>query len=88
MSKTRAGAIFEEIDTIETATRVDEGGTYCTIAPREDTKEEKISVKGRLILCFEFWERTLKASNFVLKIISQGYVLPLNVQPPPLLRAE
>ena len=62
------------------------GGTYSTTVQTNDTSEsdrKEKSVKGRLFSCFDYWEKILNASSFVLKIISQGYLLPLDIQPPP-----
>ena len=77
--------ISEETGTIENATRVGNEDTYCTRAQIGEAEHniDSPSVKGRLFLCYEFWEKTLKASNFVLNIVSNGYFLPINIQPPP-----
>ena len=38
-------------------------------------------VNGRLIKCLDFWKSELKASSFVLNIISDGYKIPFVQQP-------
>ena len=43
--------------------------------------EVVVGVKGRLREKCEFWESTLQASNTIISIIKQGYVLPLTVVP-------
>ena len=43
--------------------------------------EVVVGVKGRLREKCEFWESTLQASDTIISIIKQGYVLPLTVVP-------
>ena len=43
---------------------------------------QAVSVKGKLSQSVEFWRDTLKANNYVLSVISNGYVLPFKEEPP------
>ena len=40
-------------------------------------------VKGRLKRCFSFWERDLKASQFIIDVVKNGYKIPFETTPPP-----
>ena len=60
-----------------------DAGTYSLTAQTSPTDQDQISVKGRLFSCYNFWKNNLNASEFVLSVISRGYILPLQTQPPP-----
>ena len=49
----------------------------------DDTKSDTPSVKGNLSSKIVFWEKSIKASKFVLQIIEHGYRLPFISEPPP-----
>ena len=59
----------------------------CEFSPMQDGEHDEqqtgVVVQGRLKQCQSFWRDTLGASAFVLGIISDGYVLPLLADPPP-----
>ena len=61
-------------------------GTYHITVPEVDIELDQQSsegsVKGRLYSCYQYWEKTLNASTFVLRIINEGYILPLTTLPP------
>ena len=46
-----------------------------------DAELSKPSVKNRLALHYQYWERTLCAPFFVLNIIKNGYILPFRTTP-------
>eukprot|EP00111_Clytia_hemisphaerica_P013786 TCONS_00040574-protein len=43
---------------------------------------ESISVAGKIQKFSEFWEKDLKASNFALNIVHEGYKIPFESEPP------
>ena len=47
-----------------------------------DAELSKPSVKNRLALHYQYWERTLCGPFFVLSIIKNGYILPFTSNPP------
>ena len=44
---------------------------------------KQISVVGRLKTCSNFWRNNLQVSNFIQKIIDEGYLIPFTSVPPP-----
>ena len=40
-------------------------------------------VKGRLKQCLSFWEEDLKASQFIIDVVKNGYKIPFETIPPP-----
>ncbi len=42
----------------------------------------EISVVGRLKTCSNFWKNNLHVSNFIQKIIDEGYLIPFKSVPP------
>ena len=64
----------------ESVTFADKEGTSHTTA--RDAELNKPSVKNRLALHYQYWERTLCAPFFVLSIIKNGYILPFISNPP------
>ena len=68
----------------ETVTFAGNSDTLCTTARTELINSNFTpSVKGRLKQHLDFWKFNLKASNFVLNIIENGYILPFMELPPP-----
>ena len=51
----------------------------------EFAEGESSCMKFSLRRNFLFWQKMLKPSQFVLNVISQGYILPLTQRPPPFL---
>uniref|UniRef100_A0A7M5WT73 Reverse transcriptase domain-containing protein n=1 Tax=Clytia hemisphaerica TaxID=252671 RepID=A0A7M5WT73_9CNID len=48
-----------------------------------DQSTESLSVAGRIQEFSNFWENELKASNFALGIVREGYKIPFESEPPP-----
>ena len=67
---------------IESATSAKKEAT-CPSTVRDGDATETPSVKNRLLLCYDFWERTICAPFYVLSIIKNGYAIPFVANPPP-----
>ena len=50
-----------------------------------EEEDDNISVAGKIEKCYDFWEKDLKASPYVLNILKNGYYLPLKQDPPSFL---